>query len=103
MSSTKTGQTPAAATNGAAGWLPEYDELLPNLDELVTEDGKPVDNTYVEKLYRLLMSALRSSWRPPGEPGRPFMATCNVGWFYTGSDPAIVPDFMLSLDVIPRP
>jgi hypothetical protein len=105
MSSTKSGQTPAvpvAATNGAAPWLPEYDELLPNLDELVTEDGKPVDNLYVEKLYKLLIEPLFTSWRPPGEPGRLFVAMSNVGWFTTGQDPPLVPDVMLSLDVVQR-
>ena len=67
-------------------WLPEYDDLVPNIDELVTEDGKPVDNTYVEKLYKLLIEPLFTSWRPPGEPGRPFVAMSNVGWFHTARE-----------------
>ena len=72
MSETKAGQsgTAAPATNGVAPWLDEYNDLIPeiNLDELITEDGKPVDNLYVEKLYKLLTDPLYASWRPPGEP-----------------------------------
>src|SRR5262249_32635044 len=63
MSSTK---------NCAAAWQFEIAELLPNLDELVTEDGKPIANSYVEKLSKLLIDPLFSSWQPSGEPGRPF-------------------------------
>ena len=40
--------------------------VIPNLDELITEDGKPVDNLFVEKLYHLLTEPLVSSWRRPG-------------------------------------
>src|SRR5437899_7142197 len=103
MSETKAGQsgTAAPATNGVAPWLDEYNDLIPeiNLDELITEDGKPVDNLYVEKLYKLLTDPLYASWRPPGEPNRPFVAMSNVGWFHTHKEPALAPDVMVSLDV----
>lgn len=87
---------------GMKPWLPEYNELLPDLDKLVTEDGEAVDNLYVEKLYRLLTETLYASWRPPGEPGRPFLAASDVGWFHTGDDPAVSPDVFVSLEVVPR-
>ncbi|MFO0845509.1 MAG: Uma2 family endonuclease [Gemmataceae bacterium] len=75
-------------------------EVIPNLDELVTEDGKPVDNVYVERAYRLLTEPLYASWKGPGEGG-PFIATANVGWFYALKQPPLVPDVLLSLDVTP--
>jgi hypothetical protein len=87
--------------DGMLSWLPEYDELLPNLDELVTEDGKAVDNLYVEKLYRLLTNLLYVSWVPPGGPGRPFLAASDVGWFHTGREAPVSPDVFVSLDVVP--
>jgi hypothetical protein len=102
MSETKTGPTvqgaAAPATNGMA-WLEEYADLIPNLDELVTEDGKPVDNVYVEKLYKLLTDPLYVSWRPPGAANRPFVAMSNVGWFFDSRQPPLVPNVMVSLDV----
>ncbi|MCC6417885.1 MAG: Uma2 family endonuclease [Gemmataceae bacterium] len=67
-------------------------------DALVTEDHKPVDRIFIEKLYRLLTRALYASWPGPGE-GRPFLALVNVGWFYQRTTPAVVPDCLLSLDV----
>jgi hypothetical protein len=76
--------------------------VLPNYDELITEDGKPVDNTFVEKQYRLLTEPLYTSWEGPGE-GRLWVALANVGWFYVAKNPAIVPDVLLSLDIKPRP
>jgi Putative restriction endonuclease len=105
MSETKTTDPsiPAqeAVTNGAAQW--ELDPaMLPNLDELVTEDGKPVDNLYVERLHKLLVEPLYVSWRPPGDQPRSYMAMSNVGWFHAWKEPAVVPDMMLSLDVTAR-
>ena len=70
----------------------------PNVDHLVTEDGKPVDNIFSEKQQRLLTEPLFSSWPGPGE-GRPFVAMSNVGLFYAVHRPPYVPDMMLSLDV----
>jgi Uma2 family endonuclease len=65
---------------------------------LVTEDHKPVDRIFVEKLYRLLTRSLYASWPGPGA-GRPFLVLVNVGWFYQRNTPAVVPDCLLSLDV----
>jgi hypothetical protein len=85
--------------NGAI--LPQLDPAdVPNLDDLVTEDGAPVENIYAEKQYRLLTRPLYSSWAGPGE-GRPFLALTNVGWFHTVGQPPLVPDALLSLDAAP--
>jgi hypothetical protein len=87
----------ALPTNGEP--LPELDpEVIPNLDELVTEDEKPVDSILIEKQQRLLTEPLYSSWPGPGE-GRPFLALANVGLFHTVGEPPLVPDNLLSLDV----
>ena len=75
---------------------------------LVTEDDEPLDNILAEKLQRLLVAILYSSWRPlpdtaaPDAPRR-FMACANVGVFYTRRKPPIVPDVFISLDVTPNP
>jgi hypothetical protein len=90
---------PNQSADGAP--FPELDPaVIPNLDELVTEDGAPVDNIYIEKQYRLLTEPLYSSWAGPGE-GRPFLALTDVGWFHTSGQPPLVPDALLSLDVVP--
>jgi Uma2 family endonuclease len=71
-------------------------EDIPNVEDLVIEDGKPVDNMFVEKEYRLLTEPLYSSWTSPrGE----FLALANVGLFYAYREPPLVPDVMLSLGV----
>ena len=44
---TPQGTPRAAGENGAAWTVPP--KVIPNLDELVIEDGKPVDNIFVEK------------------------------------------------------
>ena len=87
---------PAIAPNSALHFMPP--ESWPNYDHIVTEDGKPVDGFYDEKQMRLLTSVLRESWPGPGA-GRPFLATANVGLFYSFNEPPVVPDVMLSLDV----
>jgi Uma2 family endonuclease len=73
-------------------------EMHPNVDHLVTEDDTPVDNIFSEKQQRLLADSLHSSWSGPGN-NRPFVAMANVGLFYSNRIPAIVPDFLLSLNV----
>jgi Uma2 family endonuclease len=80
---------------------PGADDLppTPDLDKLVTEDGKPVDNVYVERQYKLLTEPLHTCW---DGGGRPFLALANVGWFRTAGEPPLVPDVLLSLDVVPR-
>src|SRR5205809_679282 len=99
---TPTASTQAVPTSPADDSLPpELDpEVLPNLDELVTEDGAPVDNIYTEKQYRLLTEPLYSSWPGPGD-GRKFLVVTDVGWFHTSGQPPLVPDALLSLDVGP--
>jgi Uma2 family endonuclease len=68
--------------------------LIPNVDNLVTEDDTPVDNFFSEKQQRLLTSCLYSS--PKDEK---FICAANVGIFHTVNYPPIVPDVFLSLDV----
>ena len=86
---------------GFIGWRGSTDyvlspEELPNVEALVVEDGKPVDNLFVEKQYRLLTEPLYSSWTSPsGE----FLALANVGLFFADHTPPLVPDVMLSLGV----
>lgn len=75
----------------------DWEEMMAHL---VTEDDTPVDNRFSERQQRLLPSLLFSSW----EEGKPFEAVSNVGLFYSlHGEPPIVPDFMLSLGVEPRP
>jgi hypothetical protein len=79
----------------------DYDPILPgdpaypSVDDIQIDDGKPVDNIYCEKQMRLLTETLYSSWRP----GRDFVAMSNVGVFQTKTDPPIVPDVLLSMDI----
>lgn len=72
-------------------------DLVPNYDEIVIEDGKPVDSIYAERQMRLLTEPLYSSWAGPGE-NRPFLALANVGVFYRLHYPPLVPDVMVSVD-----
>lgn len=76
-------------------------EDVPNIDDLVIEDGKPVDSIFAEKQMRLLTDPLYCSWPGPGE-GRPFLVLANVGLFFAVKQPPIVPDVMLSLDVFAK-
>jgi len=66
---------------------------------LITEDDEPVDNLFSEKQQRLLTESLYTSWKGPRD-GRPFLVTANVGLFMVNRNPAIVPDVLLSLDVV---
>jgi Uma2 family endonuclease len=79
-----------------AGPLPP--DLRPSVDHLVTEDDTPVDNIYAERQQRLLPSSLYASWPGFGELAS-FVALANVGLFYDANQPAVVPDFLLSLGV----
>ena len=69
----------------------------PDTSLLITEDGKPVDNQFVETQYRLLTEPLLTSWRPPA--GQPFRVLANVGLFYAFKKPPLVPDIMFALGV----
>jgi hypothetical protein len=73
-------------------------EMLPDEEQLETEDDTPVDNIFSEKQQRLLTECLFSSWPGPGNE-RPFVALANVGFFYAMYKPPLVPDMLLSLDV----
>ncbi len=70
----------------------------PDLAHLIVEDDAPVDNLFSEKQQRLLTEPLYASWSPPG--GVPFLACANVGLFTSVREQAIVPDVMVSLDVV---
>jgi hypothetical protein len=81
--------------------LPVLDTAdIPNLDAIVTEDGAPVDNFFVEKQYRLLTDPLYSTWAATLE-GRSFLVATDVGFFHTYKQPPLMPDCMLSLGVTP--
>jgi hypothetical protein len=69
------------------------------VSKLVTEDGKPVDNIYVERQYHLLTDPLYASWGGTAGNGR-FVALTNVGLFSATHVPPLVPDFLLSDDVV---
>jgi len=75
----------------------------PDVSSIVTEDDTPVDNIYSEKQQRLLNDPLYTSWGgpPPEEDGLPrtFVAMANVGVFGTATEPPVVPDVLVSLDV----
>ncbi|QTA78603.1 restriction endonuclease type II domain-containing and DUF820 [Desulfonema limicola] len=74
----------------------EYDDFPdPDISHIITEDDTPVDNIFSEKQQRLLAESLNGSWGP----GRPFVAAANVGVFNKISEPAVVPDMFMSLDV----
>lgn len=96
--STSPTEAPSAIVPGIAPSQKVPPEFAIDYEELVTEDHKPVDNIFVEKLYRLLTHPLYASWSGPGE-GRPFLVLVNVGRFYQQKTPAVVPDCLLSLDV----
>ncbi len=86
---------------GHIGWRVSKDFILtpdeiPDVAELVIEDGKPVDSIFVEKQSRLLIGPLYSSWKPPSGS---FLTHANVGLFYAYRQPPLVPDVMLSLGV----
>ena len=71
----------------------------PSVEHIQIEDGKPVDGQYSEIQMRLLTEPLFSSWRP----GRDFVACADVGVFQTITDPPIVPDVLLSMDIRQSP
>ncbi len=72
-------------------------DVYPDTSLLITEDGKPVDNLFVEKQYRLLTEPLWTSWKSPDS--RPYRVLANVGLFFKYKDPPLVPDVMFAIDV----
>lgn len=79
----------------------QYDHIpVPNLDHLITEDDTPVDSRYSERQMKLLSVPLFESW----PQGKPFEALTNVGLFSKPDNESVmVPDFLLSLGVEPKP
>lgn len=79
----------------------QYDHIpVPNLDHLITEDDTPVDSRYSERQMKLLSVPLFESW----PQGKPFEALTNVGLFSKpDNESVVVPDFLLSLGVEPKP
>ncbi|WP_164928733.1 Uma2 family endonuclease [Gloeobacter violaceus] len=71
------------------------DEMIVDIENLVTEDDAPVDNLPSEKQQRLLTEPLYSCWHPQFS----FLAAANVGLFYAVRQPPLVPDVFLSLHV----
>lgn len=67
--------------------------LRPDVSHLVMEDDEPVDNWFQERQQRLLPDCLYASWK------QTFLAAADVGLFYKISEPAVVPDVMVSLGV----
>ena len=68
----------------------------PDYSHIVTEDDEPVDNTFSEKQQRLLTESLfSSSWTE-----RDFVVFANVGLFHHLRRQPVVPDMMLSMDVV---
>jgi Uma2 family endonuclease len=93
---------PHSSTATETPSCPAEQELEIDYDALVTEDHKPVERIFIEKQYRLLTEPLYTNWPGPA-PGRPFLVLANVGWFYQRKTPAVVPDCLLSLDVVGPP
>jgi Uma2 family endonuclease len=76
-----------------------FHELLPDVQNIITEDDEPVDNIFSEKQQRLLTETLHNSW---DGGGRTFFAAANVGVFRSVYEPPLVPDAFISMDVKPR-
>ena len=75
--------------------IPEaFDER--DLSDIVTEDDTPADSIFSEKQQRLLVGSLYTAWKP----GRPFIASANVGIFRVTHESPIVPDMFLSMDTV---
>ena len=76
-----------------------YEVPWPDISHIITDDGARVDNLLTERNMRLLTDALYTSWQGPGE-NRPFLAYANVGLFFSVTEPPLVPDVLLSVDVV---
>jgi Uma2 family endonuclease len=72
-------------------------EAVPDLEQFVIEDGKPVDDILTEKQRRLLTEPLQTGWSAPD--GQPFVVMANVGVFHALREPPIVPDVLLAVGV----
>ena len=74
------------------GPIPPGHWAYPDLTNIQTEDGAPVDSLFTEKQMRLLTSPLWDNWHPED----PFAVYANVGLWLQLKIPAIVPDVMLA-------
>jgi hypothetical protein len=99
MTPTTTAPTPTPPAEAKP--LPELDlSVLPNVDHLVTEEDSPVDNLPSDKQQRILIDPLYSTWSTGPGKERSFLAAANVGLFYAVQQPPLIPDVLLSLDVV---
>jgi len=73
----------------------DIDEI--DYDKLVTEDDEPVDNLFSERQQHLFVDSIYASWKRK----KPFLATSNVGIYERIPKTPLVPDALLSLDIIP--
>jgi len=91
----------AAARASVEAWAEEYGiprELLPNYDEIISDDGAPVDSIFQERQMRLLVDPLYTSWHNALYADR-FIAAANVGLFYRLHHPPIVPDVLVPVGI----
>jgi Uma2 family endonuclease len=97
-------ETAVVERPGQSLWRALPEEEWPSLDGVVTEDDTPVDSIFSEKQQRLLTEPLHTNWPGPSwlAPGRGYLALANVGLFYTLKKPPLVPDMMLSVDLVVR-
>jgi len=93
-----TAKSASTAVPGGNGASLQPMEAAPSLDHLITDDGQPVDNFFVEKQQRLLTEPVNCSWEGPAD-GKPFVAASNVGLFFEPKNPGFCPDVMLSVGV----
>ena len=78
--------------------LPPGHPAIPDVSQIILDDGLPVESLYSQIFGRLLCDILYGSWRP----GAAFLAVTDVGLFYRTGTPPIVPDMMLKMDCPPR-
>lgn len=67
----------------------------PDTSNLITEDD-PWDNIFQERQARILVDSLYAEWTD-----KKFLAMANVGLFNSNKNPAIVPDVLIALGVLP--
>src|SRR5437762_3266778 len=88
---------PTTTTAGSVAPLTVPPEVVPDLEQFVIEDGKPVDGILTEKQMRLLTEPLQTGWSAP--EGQPFVVMADVGVFYATKEPPVVPDVLFAVGV----
>jgi Putative restriction endonuclease len=73
---------------------------LPTADDLPCSDGQPVDSELQDLLPSLLQATLFDLWR---DRPRDWLFSIDMGFYYDPDKPAVSPDGMLSLGIIPVP